>query len=155
MDTRPDHHDTPIPVVEEVASLSKRTVVTGTTTVDKQVHAHEQVVSDTLRREGASVERVAKGMPVDRDHPPQTRIEDGVTIIPVLEEVLVVEKRLVLKEELHIRPFVEDVPFQQTVSLRREDIVLTHREAPTDDPQGDTPVAARTSSSITRKERDA
>lgn len=154
MDNRPDHHEASIPVVEEVASLSKRTVVTGTTTVDKQVQVHEQVISDTLRREGASVERVAKGTPVDRDHPPQTRIEDGVTIIPVFEEVLVVEKRLVLKEELHIRPFVEDVPFQQTVSLRREDIVLTHREAATDDPLGDTPAATRTSSSIIRKERD-
>ncbi|WP_434771029.1 YsnF/AvaK domain-containing protein [Pseudomonas entomophila] len=155
MDTRPDHHEASIPVLEEAASLSKRTVVTGITTVDKQVHSHEQVIRDTLRKEGASVERVVKGTPVDRDHPPQTRVEDGVTIIPVLEEVLVVEKRLVLKEELHIRPFVEDVPFQQTVSLRREDIVLTHRDAPTDDPQGDTPAAARTPSSITRKERDA
>jgi len=155
MDTRPDHHEASIPVVEEVASLSKRTVVTGTTTVDKHVHVHEQVISDTLRREGASVERIAKGTPVDRDHPPQTRIEDGVTIIPVFEEVLVVEKRLVLKEELHIRPFVEDVPFQQTVSLRREDIVLTHRDAATDDPPGDTLAATRTSSSIIRKERDA
>jgi len=154
MDNRPDHHEASIPVVEEVASLSKRTVVTGTTTVDKQVHVHEQVISDTLRKEGASVERVAKGTLVDRDHPPQTRIEDGVTIIPVFEEVLVVEKRLVLKEELHIRPFAEDVPFQQTVSLRREDIVLTHRDAATDDPSDDTPVATRTSSSITRKERD-
>lgn len=155
MDTRPDHHEASIPVVEEVASLSKRTVVTGTTTVDKHVQVHEQVISDTLRREGASVERVAKGTPVDQDHPPQTRIEDGVTIIPVFEEVLVVEKRLVLKEELHIRPFVEDVPFQQTVSLRREDIVLTHRDAATDDPSGDAPAATRTSSSIIRKERDA
>lgn len=155
MDTRPDHHEASIPVVEEVASLSKRTVVTGTTTVDKHVQVHEQVISDTLRREGASVERVAKGTPVDREHPPQTRIEEGVTIIPVFEEVLVVEKRLVLKEELHIRPFVEDVPFQQTVSLRREDIVLTHRDAATDDPSGDTPAATRTPSSIIRKERDA
>jgi stress response protein YsnF len=34
---------------------------------------------------------------------PEIRTEGDVTILPVVEEVLVVEKRLVLKEELHIR----------------------------------------------------
>jgi stress response protein YsnF len=34
---------------------------------------------------------------------PEIRTESDVTILPVVEEVLVVEKRLVLKEELHIR----------------------------------------------------
>jgi hypothetical protein len=43
-------------------------------------------------------------MAIDRgvDVAPEVRVEGNVTIIPVLEEVLVVEKRLVLKEKLHI-----------------------------------------------------
>lgn len=48
---------------------------------------------------------------------PEIRTEGDVTIVPVLEEVLVVEKRLVLKEELHIRrrvaaETVEITPFE-------------------------------------------
>ena len=35
------------------------------------------------------------------------REEGDVTIIPVLEEIVVVEKRLVLKEELHVRRVTE------------------------------------------------
>ena len=44
-------------------------------------------------------------MPIDRqvDVAPKIRIEGDLTIVPVLEEILVVEKRLILKEEVHIR----------------------------------------------------
>jgi hypothetical protein len=54
----------------------------------------------TLYTEEADVRRV----PVNRivTEVPQTRQEGEVTIVPVLEEVLVVEKRLLLKEEIHI-----------------------------------------------------
>ena len=54
-----------------------------------------------FRLKGGVVERV----PVDQfvDEAPQVRTEGDVTIIPVLEERYVLEKRLVLVEELHIR----------------------------------------------------
>jgi hypothetical protein len=38
---------------------------------------------------------------------PEIRTEGDVTIAPVVEKVFVVEKRLVLEEELHIRRRVE------------------------------------------------
>lgn len=47
------------------------------------------------------VERVPVDIVVDA--PPEMRREGDVTIIPVVEERLVVEKRLVLVEEIHIR----------------------------------------------------
>ena len=61
-------------------------------------------------------------MPIDRvvEAPPEVRPEDGVTIVPVLEEVLVVEKRLVLKEELHIRRTMEAKPVAVPVTLRKQ-----------------------------------
>jgi stress response protein YsnF len=40
--------------------------------------------------------------------------------VPVLEEVLVVEKRLVLKEELHLRRKVETETFEAPVTLRKQ-----------------------------------
>ncbi|WP_434676785.1 YsnF/AvaK domain-containing protein [Pseudomonas sp. R1-18] len=122
--------DDPIPVLEEIATVSKRTVTTGITTVEKQVQSREHQVSEVLRRETASVETVPMGIAVDPDHPPVVRTENGVTIIPVLEEILVVEKRLVLKEELHIRHNVDEVLATQDVTLRSETVAVKHTEGP-------------------------
>lgn len=129
MDT-PDRRnaETSIPVLEEEATVSTRTVTKGVTTVDKQVEARDHLVSEMLQHRGASVERVPKGVAVDIEHPPEVRTEDGTTIVPVLEEVLVVEKRLLLKEELHIRHYVDEVPFTQEVTLRNETVVVKHSE---------------------------
>ena len=69
----------------------------GTAAANTPVAANN---SDSLFSEEADVRRV----PVNRviTEIPQTRQEGDVTIVPVVEEVLVVEKRLLLKEEIHI-----------------------------------------------------
>jgi len=72
----------------------------------------------TLRSERIEVERVPVGRVVESA--PPVREENGVTIIPVMEEVVVTEIRLVLKEELHIRRVAETREHQQTVLLRRQ-----------------------------------
>lgn len=121
--------DGPIPVLTEVATVSKRTVTTGVVTVEKQVESRDYLVSQVLQSRGASVERVPKGTVVDAAQPPQVRTEDGITIIPVLEEILVVEKRLVLKEELHIRHHIDEVLSTQEVTLRNETVVLKRNDS--------------------------
>jgi stress response protein YsnF len=123
-----------IPVIEEVATISKRTVTTGVTTVEKQVESRDYQVTETLESQQASVERIAMNTVVDAANPPQVRVVDGVTIIPVLEEILVVEKRLVLKEARHIRRHVEPVHSSQEFTLRTETVVLKHREVDSPDP---------------------
>jgi len=50
--------------------------------------------------------------------------EFGVLIIPVLEEVLVVEKRLVLKEELHVRRLVSEENVEIPVTVRKQRAVV-------------------------------
>ena len=55
---------------------------------------------------------------------PQIRTENGVTIIPVLEEILVVEKRLVLKEEVHVRQTTSGEDVEVPVMLRRQHAVV-------------------------------
>jgi len=47
-------------------------------------------------------------------------------IVPILEEVLVVEKRLVLKEELHIRRRRAEVSNPQRIVLRTEEATVEH-----------------------------
>jgi len=73
------------------------------------------VVEEQLRIE---VEHVLVGRRVGRALP--VREENGVTIIPIMEEVVVTETRLMLKEELHVRRVVKTREHQQTVLLRRQ-----------------------------------
>jgi stress response protein YsnF len=75
------------------------------------------VVRDALRREHVEVTRV----PVDREvaEAPPIRSEGDVTIVPVLEERLVVEKRLFLVEELHLRRMVTTEGVELPATLRR------------------------------------
>ena len=69
--------------------------------------------------EAVNVERV----PINRvvAAPESARRENGVLIIPLYEETLVVEKRLVLVEELRITIEQTTQNASQTVALRREE----------------------------------
>jgi stress response protein YsnF len=58
------------------------------------------------------------------DAAPPVRTEGDVTIVPVLEEVLVVEKRLVLKEELRIRRSRRQETEEIPVRLRKQRAVV-------------------------------
>ncbi|WP_263263700.1 YsnF/AvaK domain-containing protein [Pseudomonas sp. RIT-PI-S] len=113
-----------IPVIEEEMTVSKRTVTTDAVTLEKTVETQNVTVSEVLQSRGASILRVPRDTVVDAGNPPKVRTENGVTIIPVLEEVLVVEKRLVLKEELHIRHEVSEALYSEEVTLRKEAVVL-------------------------------
>ena len=88
--------------------------------VSLRTHEMDVPVAEQLRTETASVERV----PVDRivAEAPASRVEDGVTIIPVVEEVLVVQYRIV--EEVRITTRSETVEHRETVTLRRQDVVI-------------------------------
>ena len=106
---------------EEVAVSKRvqRTLVRASRTTssrDKQVEAD-------LALEQVVVERVAVGRVVDAV--PPVRQEGDVTIIPVVEEELVVVRRLVLKEEVHLRRVRTVTPHVQTVSVRRQDLTVT------------------------------
>jgi len=114
-----------IPVVEETARIDKRVVETGRVRVSTRTETVDQVLCESLRSNTVEVTRV----PVDRtlsegEVPPVVRDEDGVMIIPVLEEILVVEKRLVLKEELHIRRSSADEDVEVPVTLRKQRAVV-------------------------------
>ena len=74
-----------------------------------------------LRGRGVEVERVAVGRTLaEGETPPQTREEGDTLIIPVVEEMAVVVKRLVLREEVRLRFVNTEVPFEQEVGVRRQ-----------------------------------
>ena len=95
-----DIRDTIIPLYAEDLSVSKRQVVTGRVRVETVTREHEQLVDEQLARERVEVERIAIGKLIDAI--PAVRQDGDTTIIPIVEEVLVIERRLVLKEEIHI-----------------------------------------------------
>jgi len=114
-----------VPIVEEEASVTKRVADTERVTVRTIPEEEQVVVRDTVRREQVAVTRV----PIDREvaEAPSVRTEGDVTIVPVLEERLVVEKRLFLVEELHVHRTVtaEDVELPTTLRRTRVEIERT------------------------------
>ncbi|GJD48651.1 hypothetical protein OPKNFCMD_1374 [Methylobacterium crusticola] len=61
--------------------------------------------------------------------PETARMEGGATLIPVLEEILVVEKRLVLKEDLHLRRTAMGQDVEVPITLRRQHAVVERPDA--------------------------
>jgi uncharacterized protein (TIGR02271 family) len=116
-----------IPLVEETARISKRDVIAGKVRVRTEVDSVEQVVRETLTGETVEVTRVS----VDRrvEQVPEVRTENGVTIVPILEERLVVEKQLFLKEELHIRRDVKTETVEVPVTVRSERAIVERFDA--------------------------
>ncbi|WP_158791782.1 YsnF/AvaK domain-containing protein [Granulicella sp. L60] len=120
--TRVDR-ETVIPVFEEELSVTKRVVETARVRVSRVTHTHQQLVDELLQLEKVEVEHV----PIDRqvEVMPSIRQEGDVTIIPVVEEVLKVERHLVLKEEVYIRRIKQTERYQESVTLRRQEAEIT------------------------------
>ena len=118
-----------IPLVEEQIRVGTRVRETGRVRLTKHVDTETVVVDEPLLREEVEVERVAVGRYVDE--PLGVRHEGDTTIIPIMEEVLVVEKRLLLKEELHVTKRQTEVHEPQQVSLRKQHVEV-ERLAPTE-----------------------
>src|SRR3954447_26808491 len=111
-----------LPLAEEQAHLEKRRVVTEKVRVHTEVDVLEQAISGELTANHVSVRRV----PIDRyvETAPGIRTEGEFTIIPVLEEVLVVEKKLLLKEEVHVQRTLTTETVTQTVTVRKQRAVI-------------------------------
>ena len=71
---------------------------------------------ETLRHEDVVVERIPIGRIVDA--PPAPRQDGDTWIVPIFEETLVLEKRFLLKEEVHVIRTSRLEPFEQDVTLR-------------------------------------
>lgn len=114
-----------LPVVEETAHIEKRLREKGRVRVSTQTETIEKVLRESLHGNTVGVSR----LPIDRvikegEPVPKTRTEGSVTIIPILEEVLVVEKRLILKEEVHIRETSTNEDVEVPVTLRKQRAVI-------------------------------
>jgi uncharacterized protein (TIGR02271 family) len=95
-----DNHTVTVPLHEEVLSATTREIERGRVRVHKRVETAPHEETMMLGREEVSVERVPVGEIVDLA--PEPRWEGDTLIVPLVEEVLFVEKRLRVTEELRV-----------------------------------------------------
>lgn len=117
-----------IPRIEEQVAISTQTLETGRVTLTKTVHETQETVTVPLLQEQYIVERATINQYVVE--PPAPRQEGDTIIYPVLKEILVIQKRLLLVEEVRVTRQQTQIQETQTVQLRREDITV-ERTPPT------------------------
>jgi len=115
-----------IPVVREELRVETRPVKRGGVRVHKRVVEREEMVDEAVAEERVEVERVSVGRLVDA--PESARTEGDTIIIPLYEEVLVVEKRLMLTEEVRVTKTRTERREQQPVRLRHEEVTIERLE---------------------------
>ena len=112
-----------IPVVAEQLAVGTRTVDTGRgVRVHKTVIEQPVTIDEALGHDEVDVRHVAVDRIVAPDEVPATRYEGDTLVVPVLEEVLVVERRVRIKEELHITRVRHERQHQETVVLKAEQV---------------------------------
>lgn len=112
-----------MPVYQEQLHLDVRTVDTGRgVRVRKTVGEHEQRIEETLMHDQVDVRHVPVDKIVALSEAPASRYEGDTFIVPILEEILVVEKRLRIKEEIHITRSKRPQRFSETVPLKSETV---------------------------------
>ncbi|RYD22010.1 MAG: DUF2382 domain-containing protein, partial [Spirochaetia bacterium] len=92
-----------VPVIEESLEVGKRTVDQGGYRIVKTVSVREEWVDEPLLSQTSHVERRPIGRLLPTLDAPVSRQEGDTLIISIVEEVLVTETRLMLKEEIHIK----------------------------------------------------
>ncbi len=109
-------------LLAEQLAVTRRRVEHDLVRVTAVTREREQQVDEALTHERIEVERVPIGRTVDAV--PPIREEGDTTIMPVVEEVVVIERRLVLKEEVRSTEH-----HRETVMLRTQEAVVTRVEA--------------------------
>jgi uncharacterized protein (TIGR02271 family) len=116
-----------IPVIEEQLHISKEWKETGRVLISKTVAEEEVNYQVPVQQEELVIERKEINQYVD-EAPPATRYEGNTTIVSVLKEVLVVEKKLLLVEEVHITKRKTENVVSGTETLRKEEVNITKKD---------------------------
>jgi uncharacterized protein (TIGR02271 family) len=132
--------DPTLRLLAEEVQVTKETVETGRVHVSTQTHEREVLIAEDLARERVEIEKVPVGRRINAV--PEVRQDGDTTIVPVVEEILVVERHLMLKEEIRIKRV-------RTIERHQETVVLRHQEAVVTRKQGDSGKAESTAVSRT------
>ena len=120
-----------IPVIQETMQVGTRIVETGKIHISKKVTEETAVENFLETSEQITVERKQINQYVETA-PPASRQEGDVTIISVVKEVLFVEKRLMLVEELHVTKHKVQENRKVTATLRKEEVTVERKSTGTE-----------------------
>jgi uncharacterized protein (TIGR02271 family) len=111
-----------VAVLQEVLDVHTNSVETGRVRIRTSVHEHQEVIDPPLQGGEVVIEHV----PINRvvEGPIAARSEENTLIIPVLEEVLVIETRLLLKKKVRITTRRVETHAPQRVTRRREEATV-------------------------------
>jgi len=124
-----------IPVVHEEVQVEKRVIDTGRgVRIHKTVAEHPCHIDERLLRDEVEVSHVPVGRIVPLDAAPATRYEGDTLVVPILEEVLVVERRVRIKEEVRITRTRREERHAETVMLKSEQVSVEHFDEAGDRP---------------------
>jgi uncharacterized protein (TIGR02271 family) len=111
-----------VPLVEERLGIDKEQVGDGRVEVRSRTETVPTEMAFDLRQDAVQVDRVPIGRFVD-DVPP-VHTEGDLTIVPVLEERLVIEKKLFLVEEIHLRRKTTFQTQRVEAELRKQNVTV-------------------------------
>jgi stress response protein YsnF len=112
-----------VPLYAEGVTVSRRRVAKSVVCVATVTHHRDHLINEALTYERIEIERVPIGQYVDAA--PPVREEGDLTIMPVVEEVVIVERKLLLREEVHIRRVRTTEQHIETVQIREQEAVVT------------------------------
>lgn len=130
----------------EDLNVEHETVETGRVRVTTVTHTRDHLIDELLARTDVEVRHVPVGRVIDAI--PPVKDDADLTVIPIVEETIVVERRLFLKEEVHIQRRKTTERYQETVQLRHQTAEVTHVPAGTK-----TPAAAEAPSTTEMKRK--
>lgn len=121
----PEHEDGDviIPLVAEELAVTKRVIETGRVAVTRVTRERSELIIEALAQENVEISREEIGRQVESM--PVIRQEGDTVVIPIVEERLVIERRLFLKEEVRVRRVRTDTSHQETASLRHHEVVIS------------------------------
>ena len=137
--------DVALPLYAEDVAVDRREVEQGGVRVSVHTHTREHVVDEPVTNTRVEVKRIPIGRIVEAA--PPVRTEGDTIIIPVMEETIVVERRLILKEEIILQRIYTAGRHRESVSLREQEAVIERQPADS----GEFPAVSRPTHNFTKR----
>ncbi|MDQ3706398.1 MAG: YsnF/AvaK domain-containing protein [Chloroflexota bacterium] len=124
-----------VPLIDEHLEVRKHWVQSGEVVVRRSVQTSQQTIPVELQYEEVQVDRVPVNRPLGEGEQTQPWWDGEVMVVPVIEEEIVVSKRLVVREEVRIskRKSVRQETVSDTIRNQQLHIDTTGALKPRDD----------------------
>lgn len=131
------HGDVVIPLYGEDVEVSKVVVETGRLAITRVTRERSEPIAESLTEETVEIGREPIGRFVEKM--PAIREEGDTLVVPVVEERLVIQRRLFLKEEVRVKRVRVTRTHRERVALRHHEVLIDAVPAQTPSTEGSPP----------------